>query len=45
MLQAFSQDPYQKIVRKIGKPSKSIATVSEDDNISIDTLSPVPNKK
>ena len=28
MLHLFSQDPYMKIVRKLGKPSKSIATMS-----------------
>jgi len=45
MLQIFSADPYNKIIRKIGK-NNSIGSLSEEAEIqTLEPLSPVIMKK
>lgn len=46
MLHAFSSDPYQKIIRKIGKTNQSIGSLSEEgEKNTLEPISPVSIKR
>ena len=46
MLHVFSSDPYQKIIRKIGKTNNSIGSLSEDgEKNTLEPVSPVSIKR
>lgn len=44
MLQKFSADPYNKIIRKMGKTNYSIGSLSEGE-LSLEPISPVALKR
>jgi len=45
MLQKFSVDPYNKIIRKMGKTNYSIGSLSEEGELSLEPISPVALKR
>ena len=46
MLQIFSADPYNKLIRKIGKTNHSHGSLSaEGERVTLDPVSPVSIKK
>lgn len=46
MLQVFSSDPYNKIVRKMGKTNNSLGSHSEEADLpTIEPISPIVLRK
>lgn len=46
MLRKFSADPYNKIIRKIGKANNSVGSLSEEgEQLTLEASSPIALKR